>query len=61
MSIPFIGTVIAIAVLIVLFFVGKILVIFFAKKFAISLAKKAAKNATQYAKDQIQKQTKAPE
>ena len=46
--------VIAIAVLIALVFLGKILVIAIAKKLAIAFAKKAVKNATQYAKDQIQ-------
>ena len=46
---------IVIVVLIACVYVGKILVIFFAKKFAVSLAKKAVKSTTQYAKDQIQK------
>ena len=46
--------VIAIAVLIALVCLGKILVIAIAKKLAIAFAKKAVKNATQYAKDQIQ-------
>ena len=50
-----IGIAIAIVVLIACVYVGKILVIFFAKKFAVSLAKKAVKSTTQYAKDQIQK------
>ena len=54
-----IGIVIAIIILIVVLiafvFLGKILVIFFAKKFAIALATKAIDNATQYAKDQIKK------
>ena len=49
-----IGIAIAIIVLIALVFVGKILVVFFAKKFAISLATKAVGSATQYAKEQIQ-------
>ena len=49
-----IGIAIAIAVLIALVFLGKILVVILAKKLAISLAKKAINNATQYAKDQIQ-------
>jgi len=50
-----IGIVIAIVVLIACIYVGKMLVVFFAKKLAISLAEKAVKSATQYAKDQIQK------
>jgi Holliday junction resolvasome RuvABC endonuclease subunit len=50
----FIGIAIAIAVLVTMFFVGKILVIVFVKKFAAALVKKAVNNTTRYAKDQIQ-------
>ena len=49
-----IGIVTAIVLLVALVFLGKILVVIFAKKFAVSLAKKAVKNATQYAKDKMQ-------
>jgi len=49
-----IGIAIAVVVLIVFVFLAKIFVVLLAKKFAVSLAEKAVKNATQYAKDQIQ-------
>ena len=50
-----IGIAIATVMLIACVYVGKILFIFFAKNIAVSLAKKAVKSTTQYAKDQIQK------